>query len=157
MAVTLNGVAQGCITDRVAELLRANGIGHTLVDMGEIRALDDHPAGRPWTVGIKDPARENGILRTLEIDNQALSTSGGYGTQLDAAGRFNHLFDPASGACADRYLSVTVMAPTATHADALSTAFSLMPIERCEAALKEVGVTAVWFVLRDGEIVVRRA
>jgi thiamine biosynthesis lipoprotein len=157
MAVTLNGVAQGYITDRVAALLRANGIGHTLVDMGEVRALDDHPSGRPWTVGLKDPRSQSGILETLPLDNQALSTSGGYGTEFDAAGRFNHLFDPATGACADRYLSVTVMAPTATQADALSTAFALMPLERCEAVLKELGATAAWFVQRDGEIVERRA
>ena len=157
MAATLNGVAQGYITDRVAELLRANGIGHTLVDMGEIRALDRHPSGRPWTVGLKDPAREHGILRDLELDNQALSTSGGYGTQFDAAGRFNHIFDPATGGSADRYGSVSVMAPTATVADALSTAFSLMPIDRCEAVMTELGATAAWFAEPDGRIVMRRA
>jgi thiamine biosynthesis lipoprotein len=56
----------------------------------------------------------------------------------------------------NRYLSVTVMAPSATHADALSTALSLMPLERCEAVLKELGAAAAWFVLGDGEIVVRR-
>ncbi len=157
MGVTLNGIAQGYITDRVAELLRANGVGHTLVEIDETRALDDHPAGRPWTVGLKDPRSQDRILETLPLDNQAIGTSGGYGTQFDAAGRFNHIFDPATGACADRYLSVTVMAPTATHADALSTAFSLMPLERCEAVLKELGATAAWFVQRDGSILERRA
>jgi thiamine biosynthesis lipoprotein len=155
MAVTLNGVAQGYITDRVAELLRANGISHTLVDMGEIRALDGHPSGRPWTVGLKDPEREHGILRNLELDNQALSTSGGYGTAFDAAGRFNHIFDPATGACANRYRSVSVVAPTATVADALSTAFCLMPLARCEAALKDLGATAAWFVESGGVIIER--
>ncbi len=152
MAATLNGIAQGYITDRVVELLRASGVGHTLVDMGEIRALDGHPAGRPWSVGLKDPARENGILRALDLDNQALSTSGGYGTEFDAVGRFNHIFDPATGACSARYLSVSVMATTATVSDALSTAFSLMPLERCEPVLKALGATAAWFVERDGRI-----
>jgi thiamine biosynthesis lipoprotein len=157
MAITLNGIAQGYITDRVAELLRANGVGHTLVEIDETRALDDHPSGRPWTVGIKDPRDQAGILETLPLDNQAIGTSGGYGTQFDAAGRFNHIFDPSTGGCADRYLSVTVMTPTATHADALSTAFSLLPLERCGAVLKELGATAAWFVERDGGIVLRRA
>jgi len=48
------------------------------------------------------------------------------------------------------------MTPTATHADALSTAFSLLPLERCEAVLKELGATAAWFIQTDGTIVVRR-
>ena len=157
MGVTLNGIAQGYITDRVAALLRAHGIGHTLVDMGETRALDGHPAGRPWTVGIKDPRVESGILRTLPLENQAIATSGGYGTQFDAAGRFNHIFDPRTGGCATRYLSVSVVAPTATTADALSTALSLISLERADAVLRECGAIAAWFVLTDGAIVERRA
>ena len=155
VAVTLNGIAQGYITDRVAELLRDRGIGHTLVDMGETRALDNHPAGRPWSVGIKDP-HGVGIVKTIAIDNQAISTSGGYGTELDAAGRFNHIFDPATGLCAARYLSVSVIAPTATCADALSTAFSVMPIDRVGAVLAETGALAAYFVLNDGTIVEKK-
>lgn len=157
MGLTLNGIAQGYITDRVAALLRANGIGHTLVDMGETRALDGHPAGRPWKVGLQDPRREHGILRTLPLVNQAIATSGGYGTQFDAAGRFNHIFDPHSGGCPDLYLSVSVVASTATIADALSTAFSLMPLERTASALAPAGASAAWFVLRDGSVLVQRA
>ncbi|CDX16346.1 ApbE family protein 2 [Mesorhizobium sp. ORS 3324] len=153
MALTLNGIAQGYITDRVAELLRARGVTHTLVDMGETRALDAHPAGRPWSVGIKDPRAEDRLLATLALDNQAVATSGGYGTDFDAAGRFNHIFDPATGLCANRYLSVSVVAPTATCADALSTAFSVMPVERAASALKELGATRACFVLMDGSMI----
>jgi len=157
MGITLNGIAQGYITDRVAELLRANGIGHTLVDMGETRALDGHPAGRPWEIGLKDPSRARGIVTTLPLEDAAISTSGGYGTQFDAAGRFNHIFDPASGACASRYLSVSVTAPTATTADALSTALSLMPIESAKDVLAGCGGTAAWLILPDGSIEHRAA
>lgn len=48
MAVTLNGIAQGYITDRVAEMLRGAGMGNVLVSLGETRALGPHPEGRPW-------------------------------------------------------------------------------------------------------------
>jgi thiamine biosynthesis lipoprotein len=157
MALTLNGIAQGYITDRVAELLRARGVVHTLVDMGETRALDGHPAGRPWSVGLKDPRVENGLLQELALDNQAIATSGGYGTQFDAAGRFNHIFDPATGGCATRYLSVSVVAPRATVADALSTAFSLMPTERAAEVLSETGATDAYFLPPDGQVIRRSA
>jgi thiamine biosynthesis lipoprotein len=156
MAVTLNGIAQGYITDRVAALLRANGIAHTLVDMGEIRALDDHPSGRPWRVGLKDPRDEHGVLRTLPLDDQAIATSGGYGTQFDAAGRFNHIFDPRTGACSDRYLSVSVMAKSATTADALSTALSLLPLGAVDAVLRDGAAMAAWFVMQNGDVVEHR-
>jgi len=155
MGLTLNGIAQGYITDRVAELLRARGVTHTLVDMGETRALDAHPAGRPWSVGIKNPLAEDRLIATISLDNQAVSTSGGYGTQFDAAGRFNHIFDPATGSCANRYLSVSVVAPTAACADALSTAFSVMPIDRASMALAKAGATKAYFVLPDGRVIDR--
>ncbi|RWL81235.1 MAG: FAD:protein FMN transferase [Mesorhizobium sp.] len=155
MALTLNGIAQGYITDRVAELLRARGVTHTLVDMGETRALDAHPAGRPWSIGLKDPRAEDRLVATLALDNQAVSTSGGYGTEFDPAGRFNHIFDPSTGLCARRYLSVSVVAPTATCADALSTALSTMPIDRAASALAEAGATRAYFVLPDGRVVDR--
>ena len=55
MGVTLNGIGQGYITDRVVELLRAGGIEHALVDMGKTRAIGGHPGGGPWSVGLEDP------------------------------------------------------------------------------------------------------
>src|SRR6185503_17990117 len=48
MALTLNGIAQGYITDRIVALLRSGGIDHSLVDLGETRALGSHPDGRSW-------------------------------------------------------------------------------------------------------------
>ena len=152
ISVTLNGIAQGYITDRVTELLRASGVQHTLIDMGETRALDSHPTGRPWDIGLKDPTGASAIVATVPLDNAAISTSGGYGTQFDDAGRFNHIFDPATGACASRYASVSVVAPTATTADALSTALSLLPIARAKEVLASCAANAAWFILNDGRI-----
>jgi FAD:protein FMN transferase len=48
-----------------------------------------------------------------------------------------------------RYLSVSVVAPRATDADALSTAFSLMPLERTQQIVGQLGITA-YFTLPDG-------
>ncbi len=39
MALTLNGIAQGYIADRVAALLDAEGLTNILIDTGEFRAL----------------------------------------------------------------------------------------------------------------------
>lgn len=152
MAVTLNGIAQGYITDRVTERLKAEGMGNVLVDMGELRALGHHPSGRPWTVGLADPTNPDRSTATVELTDGAMATSGGYGTRFDAAGRFTHLFDPASGACAAHWLAVTVQAADATTADALSTALSVVPADRAAAILAAYpGVTAR-FTRPDGRI-----
>jgi thiamine biosynthesis lipoprotein len=129
MALTLNGIAQGYITDRIVDLLRAEGFEHSFADLGEARVIGPRPDGRPWRIGIADPDGGEDIAASLAVVDKAVATSGGYGFRFDAAGRFNHLFDPASGRCADRYASVTVVDETAAAADALSTALSLVSRE----------------------------
>ena len=157
MAVTLNGIAQGYVTDRVSERLRAEGMTDVLVDLGEIRALGHHPSGRPWTVGLADPVTEGRNAATLEIAERAVATSGGYGTLFDPAGRFTHLFDPATGRCAQGWLAVTVLAPDATTADALSTALSVAPETRAAGILDRFPGTAARLTRRDGSVLALRA
>ncbi|QCO06047.1 FAD:protein FMN transferase [Azospirillum argentinense] len=157
MAVTLNGIAQGYVTDRVSERLRAEGMTDVLVDLGEIRALGHHPSGRPWSVGLADPLVEGRNAGTLEIADRAVATSGGYGTPFDAAGRFTHLFDPATGGCAREWLAVTVLAPDATTADALSTALSVVPEARAAVLLDRFPGTAARLTRRDGSVLALRA
>jgi len=149
-AVTLNGIAQGYLTDCVVNLLRRAGIGQTLVDMGEIRALDGRPLGGPWVVGLEDSGSPGRVKRRIALDNRAVSTSGGYGTPLDPAGRFNHLFDPATGGTSWRYRSVSVVADCATTADAFSTGFSLMPVEAIARLARQLRLS-VYLTMPDGD------
>ncbi len=129
-AITLNGIAQGYATDRVAETLRAAGLSTMLVNMGEIRAIGTKPDGIPWQVGLADPDRPGVISETIRLADRAVATTAGAGFRFDAAGRFTHLFDPRTGHSPSRYRSVSIIAPTATEADAFSTAFSLLPVSR---------------------------
>jgi thiamine biosynthesis lipoprotein len=137
MGITLNGIAQGYVTDRVIRLLRSEGIEHSLVDMGESRALGGRPEGGPWHIGIQNPDDADQVDETLEVTDGAVATSGAYGFRFDPDGHFNHLFDPSTGQCAVAYRSVTVVLSTATAADALSTAFSLMPPDAISATLQK--------------------
>lgn len=128
MGLTLNGIAQGYITDRCCAVLRAHGFDRMLVDMGEPRALASKPDGSAWQIGLADPRQPERVLHTVAVVEQAVATSGGYGTQFDAAGRYTHLLDPRSARTAPAQESVTVIAPTAALADALSTTLAVLPI-----------------------------
>jgi thiamine biosynthesis lipoprotein len=150
MGLTLNGIAQGYITDRVVDILRAGGIGSSLVDMGEPRAVGPHPSGEPWRVGIADPDRPEQVEDTLEAIDRAVATSGSYGFRFDRDGRFNHLLDPQTGASAHLHRGVTVIKETAAAADALSTAFSLLPEDGIATVLRKVG-GEVRLVTADGK------
>ena len=127
MAITLNGIAQGYITDRIAALLQDAGMGDVLLDIGEVRALGRHPDGRLWNVGLRDAAQPETVARTVTLADRAVATSAGIASPFDASGRHHHLFDPATGRSAQVTGQVSVIAPRATMADALSTALAVSP------------------------------
>lgn len=155
MGITLNGIGQGYITDRVVELLRAGGVEHALVDMGKTRAIGGHPAGGPWSVGLEDPRAPGTVAERIPLADRAVATAGGYGTLFDAAGRFNHIFEPWSGRTSWRWLAVSVEAATATESNALSNAFAVMPAEATAPLVRARGVVA-HFVRPDGSRLVQR-
>ncbi|MFZ5737582.1 MAG: FAD:protein FMN transferase [Pseudomonadota bacterium] len=148
-AVTLNGIAQGFATDRVVDLLRSGGMTTTLVDIGEIRAIGARPDGAPWRVGLADPEKAEIELGAIELVDRAVATSSGAGFRFDPVGRFTHLFDPSTGHSPSLYRSVSVVAPTATEADALSTAFSVLDHSRIAAIVR--GRAGVEVLLADAE------
>lgn len=150
MGLSLNGIAQGYITDKVVELLRRNGVEQALADMGEIRGMDTRRE-RTWQVGIRHPQNQQDVLLNVPLQNEGFATSGGYGTVMDEAGRFTHLFDPRTGTAAPRYRSISVMAPTAALADAFATAFSVMPQDQIRQALQAKRAKA-WLVMPDNAV-----
>lgn len=136
MALTFNGIAQGYITDRVVDLLRDGGIASSLVDMGEIRTLGVKPDRTTWKVAVAGAPMDGDPPATLEVVDKAVATSSVEGFHFDRAGRFNHLLDPRSGAAAGQWKTVTVVAPEAAAADALSTAFNLMDADAITAIVR---------------------
>jgi thiamine biosynthesis lipoprotein len=129
MAVTLNGIAQGFIADRVAALLAADGLVDVMIDTGELRALGGRPGGGDWPVTLAG-GRGRVFLR-----DRALATSAPLGTTFDPSGRIGHIFDPRSGTPGGAWTQVSVSARSAAVADGLSTAFSLMDRPRIDAVL----------------------
>src|SRR5690606_23414056 len=124
MAISLNGIAQGYITDRIADLLANDGFEQAMIELGETRALGSGPNGTPFNVGLVDPFAPATIARNLALSSAALAVSGGYGLSLDASGG-NHILDPTTGTSPDGLRQVAVIAPRAVWADALSTAISV--------------------------------
>jgi len=156
MAVTLNGIAQGYVTDCVVNLLRRAGVTHTLVDLGEVRALGMHPAGRPWRAALESPEAPGSFWGEVDLTDRALATSGDAGFVFDAGGRFTHLLDPRAGRSPRRYRAVSVVAPDAALADALSTAFSLMPEKDVAATVRQLPGVEAYLLRHDGSRAVLR-
>lgn len=152
MGLTLNSGAQGYITDRVADVLRAHGFDRMLVDMGEPRALSAKPDGSAWRIGIANPADPGSTVTTLEVVDKCVATSGGYGTLFDDAGLFTHLIDTRTGRTAPAMLGVSVVADAGIVADGLSTAMLMAPAARRQAILREAGGLKAIYVTPEGVV-----
>ena len=152
MGLTLNGIAQGYLTDRIVDILRANGCDRVLADMGrsEIRLLGSRTDKQAWRIGLADPLAPDRIAVTLNLADRCISTSGGYGTKFEASGRHHHLFDPTTGRSAGHYIAVSVVANSTMVADALSTALYVTPPERAGGLLAAFPDTEVLVTLPDG-------
>jgi len=134
MAMTLNGIAQGYIADRVAALLRGAGLRDVLVDMGEISAQGVRPDGKPWRAGIAAPDGE--LMREIVLTDRALATSAPHGMILNDAGD-GHILDPRAGAPGGLWSIASVSADRAAVADGLSTAFCLLSKTEIDRILLE--------------------
>ena len=140
--ITLNGLGQGYVTDRVADLLYASGLRHILVDLGEQRAIAPRRSGEPWLVARRNAA-------PVALRQGALATSEGAGCMFGAFGAAHHLFDPRTGRCPSHWKRLTVHHRSAAIADALSTAFYAASADEIQALHRRFAGIVVWALDRD--------
>lgn len=157
MAITLNGIAQGYVTDRIADRLRRDGYADVVIDLGEARAAGRRPDKHAWTASVVDPDVPTRSLFELTMGDAAgqipaLATSAGAGTRFGPDPRVHHLFDPRTGRSANRYVSVSVGASRATIADGLSTALSVLAPEDARRLLAAYPTARAWLVRPDRTI-----
>lgn len=141
-ALTLNGIAQGHITDRGVAILKDLGFTRVLADLGEIGAIGPRVTGDPWRIARPDGA-------TIRLQDAALSTSAGSGTRLADNGD-HHIFDPISLRPARIWKWVSVVHPSATFADGLSTGLYCLSPDECVRVLEVFPDARLWGQMADG-------
>ena len=134
MAVTLDGIAKGYIVDRAVVVLREHGATSVLVDAGgDMASAGESLGGDPWKIGLQDPRVSDGSLGVLGLRGESVATSGDYVHYLTPDMSLHHIIDPRTGSSPAHTSGVSVVAPSAMAADALSTAaFVLGPEEGLE-------------------------
>ena len=158
MALDLGAVAKGWAGDILSQLVRdADGVDGALLNLGQstIQTVGAKADGSPWRIGIQDPQGEGTALAelkrdasaesaaqsaadqpdylgVLELNDQAMSTSGGYQRCFLQDGEiYWHILDPNTAAPARSGLaSVTVVSDSGLLCDGLSTALFVMGLDR---------------------------
>ena len=125
LRVDLGGIAKGYGVERAVNLLRGEGMENALVEIsGNISVLGSPPDRDRWSIGVRDPRDRLSYLGVLSLTDRSVATSGKYEQFVDQDGRrYGHILDPRTGWPAEDLLAVTVVAESATLADAWGTAF----------------------------------
>jgi FAD:protein FMN transferase len=110
------GLVKGWSIERAARILdRAGAADFAINAGGDILTRGEIEPGRPWRVGIRHPRLADRTAAVLAVRDLAVATSGLYE-------RGAHIVDPHTGAPSEEMLSVTVVGPSLTYADAFATA-----------------------------------
>jgi len=117
-------IAKGYAIDRGIAILRQYGIHNAIINAGgDIRLIGSH-GDQPWRIGIRHPRNNNDVIAALNLQGDvSIVTSGDYERFFMHDGkRYHHLLNPTTGWPATGSQSATVIAASATLADAWSTA-----------------------------------
>jgi thiamine biosynthesis lipoprotein len=155
MELDFGGFGKEYAADRAAEVLLALGVRHGYVNLaGDLRVFGPRPDGTPWAVGIQHPREPGAVLASLPLQVGALATSGDYERFFEHGGRrYCHILDPRTGHSVTWWRSVSVLAPQAIVAGAVST-IAMLKQERGLAYLQASGFA---FLAIDHEGAVHRA
>lgn len=175
VGLNLGSIGKGYALDRCAEVLIEGGVdsflihgGHSSVlARGSPTAMHDRSAAdrsaadrsQGWEVGILHPLRPDRRLAKLRLADRALATSGSWAQSFVHRGRrYSHILDPRCGRPAEGILSATVVAPSGTLADALSTALFVLGPEKALDFCRnrpEIGAVLACPVRHSGGIEIR--
>jgi thiamine biosynthesis lipoprotein len=153
MALTLDGIAKGSVVDGAVAALQKNGYTNSLVEaggdlVGNGRSLNI----TPWRIGIQHPRQPGSLMATLPISAQAVATSGDYMNAFSADFSRHHILDPRTGQSPTESASVSVLAPHAATADALSTSLMVMGPEAGLALVETITAVEALFITKEMQI-----
>ncbi|WP_312130571.1 FAD:protein FMN transferase [Diaphorobacter nitroreducens] len=157
MHLDLCGIAKGYAVDRMADVLRQNGVPHALVALdGELRAVGGQADGHPWAVAVESPETgRRAVHSVVELQDLAVATSGDYRHYLQVGdARLAHTMDTRRGApVRNEVASVTVLARQCMHADAWATALLVAGPGEGLALAQRMGLEVLWMLRRGNGLV----
>lgn len=154
MAVSFGAIAKGYTGDLAMEQLESAGVTSAIVTLGgNVQALGRKPDGSLWNVALQSPFGSD-YLGTLEVEDAAVVTSGGYERYFQQDGEtYWHIINPATGHPAKSGLvSVTIVCDSGITADGLSTALFVMGLDKAEDYWRTKGGFEAIFVTENDEV-----
>ena len=152
--IALNSFAKSYITGHAASAALAAGATGVSLNMGGDIVLKGSLTQKIAVANPRADAENDPPLDMIQVTNRTVATSGAYRRGVDINGRhYSHIIDPRTGATAEDILSSTVIAPDASEAGALATAFSVMTPTQSKALAARLRNVDSLLVTASGETI----
>lgn len=127
IAFDLGGIGKGYCIDRIADIIRAAGQNHFIVDGGGDMYGTTKADGRPWRVAIEYPGKPDMAAGTVELCDQGLAVSDSFRRRW---GKSHHLMDPKARQSVEAVVGAAAVAPDAWSADCMTSGLFFASPER---------------------------
>jgi thiamine biosynthesis lipoprotein len=156
MALDLGGIAKGFITDRLVEHLSQTKIRSAMLNLGgNLYLYGNKPDGSLWNIGIRNPYGSQGdYIGIIQVKNMSVVTSGIYERYFEIENkRYHHILNPKTGYPEDNNLaSISVICPSSTMADGLSTTIFLLGLDKGMKLVESLEKTEAIFITEDKKV-----
>lgn len=154
--ISFGAVAKGCAANYAIDAMRKAGVESGLISLGgNVQTLGVKPDGSNWVIAVDDPQDTGSYVGTLSVGETAVVTSGSYQRFFKVGGeKYHHLINPANGKPTDNGLvSVTIICPDGTTADALSTAMFVLGEDKALRYWRDNGGFEMIMITDDNRVV----
>jgi thiamine biosynthesis lipoprotein len=142
----LGAIGKGYAADKIGQVLSDWGIKAALISAGQSTVL---PIGTPPRLLVEDKSGGWPVTLSDPVDCHLLARINLVGCALSASGMSKgpHIIDPRSGKPTKGKIAAWSIAKTAASADALSTAFMVMPADEVKAFCSAHSDTYAFIIL----------
>jgi thiamine biosynthesis lipoprotein len=141
-----SGLVKGWAAEVGAQMLAEAGVEHVLINAsGDLVLRGGKPEGGPWNVGISNPEHVEHIVKTFDLFDGSVATSGDYEKGA-------HIIDPHTGLIAIGARSASVVGPDGALCDALATALMVDGVDAQKwIGRQELAEYSFWTINRHDE------
>ncbi|MBS1549628.1 MAG: FAD:protein FMN transferase [Bacteroidetes bacterium] len=132
MKIGFGSIGKAYAAEKAKELMQKNGVEAGIINAaGDVATWGKQPDGEAWAIGIQNPFEPDEIEEVVEMDNNAVVTSGSYEKYAEINGkRYSHIIHPKTGMPSTGLISVTIIGKNATIANGLSTSIMVLGVQK---------------------------
>jgi len=159
LRIDVSSIGQGYSVGSLTKILEQAGVENYLAEIGgELQVRGKKPDGSPWRIALEKPLPNERKLHKIVVfddgQSRAMMASGTYRHYFDQDGkRYSHILDARTGKPIEHpTVSVTVIHPDPTLADAWSTALLCLGSDTGISVADQNQIAALFIDDRDNEL-----